>query len=122
MDRCVLRGDILKYFLADIGIRTEAATREDMKTIDCVVGIADRDARTDHADIADVVLRAGMVAACQMDVDWRLDRNPRFAPIRDPGGRALGIGKAEFATGTAGAGNQAGAHLRSLDAEPDSPD
>ena len=115
MDRRLLRRDVVKHLLPDLGVGTKAAAGEDMKAVDGVVAVADRDARADHADIADVMLRAGMVAAGEMDVDRRLDRHPRVAPVRDPGGGALGVGIAELAAGAAGAGNQPGADFRGLD-------
>src|SRR5260370_34755976 len=75
--RRLLRRDVVKHLLPDTGLRTEAAAREDMKAIDGGIAIADRDARTDQADVADVMLRAGMVATGEMDVDRRLDRHER---------------------------------------------
>ena len=39
--------------------------------------------RADQADVADVVLRAGMVAAGQVDVDGAVERDARLAPVGD---------------------------------------
>ena len=112
IDRRFLRRDIVKNLLPDFGLGTEAPAGEDMKAIDGIVGIADRDARADHADVADVMLRAGMVATGEMDVDRGVDRDPRVAPVGDSGGVVLGVGKAELAAGAAGAGDQPGAEFR----------
>ena len=43
--RRILRLDVVKHLLPDIGIRTEAAAGEQMKAIDGVVVLADRDLR-----------------------------------------------------------------------------
>ena len=51
----------------------------------------------DHADVADIVLRAGVVAAGQVDVDRRIERQPRLDMRRDRLGRALGVGGGELA-------------------------
>ena len=55
------------------------------------------------------MLRAGMMAAGQMDVDRRVERNARLAPARDLLGVTLGVGGGELAAGIAGAGDETGA-------------
>ena len=117
--RRVLGLEVVIDLLPDIGMRTEAAAGEQMIALDGVVLLADRHLGGDQADIADVVLRAGMVAAGEMDVERRVDVDPRLAPVADLGGVALGVGGGELAAGIAGAGDQAGADLRGLDRKPD---
>ena len=63
------------------------------------------------------MLRAGVMAAGQMDVDRRVERDARFAPARDLLGMALGVGSRELAAGIAGTGDQAGADGVGLDGE-----
>ena len=71
--------------------------------------------RADQADIADVVLGAGMMAAGEMDVDRRVERRRAASHhARDLGGMLLGVGGGELAAGRAGAGDQAGADRRGL--------
>ena len=90
--RRVLGLEVVIDLLPDIGIRTEPAAGEQVITLDGVVLLADRNLGADQPDIADVVLRAGMVAAGEMDVERRVDLDARFAPVADRGGMALGIG------------------------------
>src|SRR6202012_1433274 len=113
--RRVLRLEVVVDLLPDIGVRAKAAAREQMIALDRVVLLADGYLGGDQTDIADVMLRTGMVAAGDMDVEWRVDFYPRLTPVADLGGVALGIGCREFAAGIAGAGNQPGTDLRCLD-------
>jgi hypothetical protein len=64
------------------------------------------------------MLGAGMVAAGQVDIQRRVDFDPRLAPVANFGGVALGIGRRELAAGIAGTGDQPGADLRRLDRQP----
>ena len=104
-------------FLADVGVGAKTSAGEQMITLDRVVALADRHFCGDQADIADVMLRAGMVAPGEMDVEGRLDLDPALAPVADLGGMTLGVRGGEFAPLIAGAGDQAGADVGSLDGE-----
>ena len=80
--------------------------------------------RTSHlageqADVADVVLGAGMVAAGQVDVDRLVERDARLAGARDLLGVALGVGGGELAAGIAGAGDEASADRVRVGGEPE---
>ena len=101
--------------LPDIGIRTEPSAGEQVIAFDGVVILADGHFGAYQADIADVVLRAGMMATGEMDIQRGIDGHPRLAPVGDGGGMAFGIGGRELAAGIAGAGDQPGAYLRGLD-------
>src|SRR5260370_9694632 len=107
--------EIVLNLRPDVAIRTEPSTREQMISLDGVVLLSDRHFRSDQTDVADVMLRAGMMAAGQMDIERGADRHPRLAPVADRGGMALGIGRRKLAAGIAGAGDQTGAYLRGLD-------
>src|SRR5262245_61636726 len=61
--------------------RTEPAADMDVIAVDGVAVVVDRDARADQPDIADIMLRAGMMAAGEMDVDRRVERDARLAPM-----------------------------------------
>ena len=78
-----------------------------MEAIDRIAIVIDRNARTDHADVADVVLSAGVMTAGQVDIDRRLEGHAFVAPRRDLVGTFLGMGRRKAATGLAGASNQA---------------
>src|SRR5438045_4673318 len=93
-----------------------------MVTLDGIGILADIDLCGNQADVADVMLRTGVVAAGEMDVERRIDLDPRLAPVANPGRMQLGVRRREFAPRIAGAGDQPSADLRSLDVEPDSPD
>src|SRR4051812_4422510 len=85
-------------------VRTEAAADQNVVAIDCVTFLVDCYARGDQPDIADVMLRAGMVAAGEMDVHRRVERDARrLAPGGDLLGLLLGMRGGEAATGRAGA-------------------
>jgi hypothetical protein len=95
----------------NIGIRAERSAGKQVIAFDGVIALTDRHFRTDQADVADVMLRAGMVAAGQMNVQRCVDGHPWLAPVADLGRMALGIGRRELAAGIPGAGDQPGADL-----------
>src|SRR5260370_1773528 len=117
--RGVLRLEVVIELLPDVGIGAKSSAGEQVIAFDGVVFLADGHFGSDQADIADVMLRAGMMAAGEMNVERGVDGNPRLAPVADRGGMALGIGRRKLAAGIAGARDQPGAYLRSLDLEAD---
>src|SRR5258708_10459032 len=90
-----------------------------MIALDGIDTLADVHFRRDQPDIADVMLRAGMMAAGDVDVERRVDVDARLAPVADLGRMALGVRRRKPASGIAGAGNQPGTDLRRFDLEPD---
>ena len=81
--------------------------------------LADLDLGAEQADVADVMLGAGMVAAGQVDVDRLVER--RAAPRggrRSPARGALVSDAGELAAGVAGAGDQAGADAGRVPVSP----
>src|SRR3954452_10091118 len=116
--RRVLCLEVVVDLLPDVGVRTEPAAGEEMITLHRVL-LVDRHARPDQADVADVMLGTGMVAAGNVDVDRLVHLAARLAPVADLGSVALGVGGGKAATGIASAGDQAGADMRRLDREPD---
>src|SRR5215472_437464 len=113
--RRVLGFEVAIDLLSDLGLRAEAAARDEMIALDGIVALAGRDFGGKQPDVADVMLCAGMVAAGQMDVERRVDVDAPLAPIDDLGSVQLGVRGSELAAGIAGAGDEAGADLRSLD-------
>src|SRR5690242_13313345 len=113
----VFRLDVAIDLLPDLGLRPEAPACDEMIAFDGILALAGRHLRREQADVADVMLRAGMVAAGQMDVERRVDLDARFAPVGNISGMELGVGGRELAAGIAGAGDEAGADLRGLDGQ-----
>ena len=58
-----------------------------------LAGGVDRHATGEQADVADVVLRAGVGTAGEMDVDGRVEGDARLHPVGDRHRRALGVGE-----------------------------
>src|SRR6266436_1385000 len=109
--RRVLCLDVAIDFLPDIGVRAEAAPGIKVITLDRVVIASRRHFCGEQTNVADVMLRAGMMTAGEMDIERRFDRHACFAPVADLGGVTLGIGGRELAAGIAGACDQPGAYL-----------
>ena len=77
-------------FAAERRVRAEAAADIDVIAFDLLFAILDLAGK--QPDVADVVLRAGMMAARQVDVDRSVERDARLAPPGDLLGMALGVG------------------------------
>ena len=88
------------------GVGSEAAADQDVITLDRIGVLAVLHLAGQKADLGHEMLRAGMMAASQVDVDRCIERNPRLAPARDFLGMALGVGGGELAAGIAGAGDE----------------
>src|SRR6266545_3993145 len=118
----VFRLEVVIDLLPDIGIRSKAAAGEQMIALDGIDILADIHFRSDQPDIADVMLRAGMMATGDVYVERRVDVDARLAPVADLGGMKLGVRCRKPASGIAGAGDQPGTNLRGFDRQPDLPD
>src|SRR5690348_14331580 len=105
--RRIFRLDVAKNLLPDVSLRSETAAGKDVIALDRVVLGGAWHLRREQTDVADVVLRAGMVAAGEMDVERGVDLDARITPVADRGGMALGVGGREFAALVAGAGDEA---------------
>src|SRR5262249_8211488 len=118
--RAVLGLHVAVELAANAGIGAEAAADEHVEALDRVLaGRIDRHATCQETDVADVVLGAGVRAACQMDVDGSVEGNARLGPLSDRHRRALGIGEGELAAGRARAGDETGEHAGGPGREPD---
>ena len=71
-------------------VRTETAADVHVIAFDLLLAIFDLAGK--QSDVADVVLRTGMMAAGKMDVDRSVERDARLAPLRDVLGVTLGVG------------------------------
>ena len=97
--RRVLGLEVVIDLLPDISMRAKAAAREQMIALDGIDILADVNLGGDQADIADVMLRAGMVAAGQMDIKRRIELDPRLDPVADLGGMKLGVRRCKPTSG-----------------------
>ena len=104
-----LRFDVAVKFAAERGVRAEATADQHVIALDRVALLVFLNRTVEQADLGREMLRAGMMATGEMDVDRRIEREPRIAPERDLLGMALGVGGGELAAGIAGAGDEAGA-------------
>src|SRR4029079_15779403 len=89
------------------GVRPKTAADQHVITLDRIVVLVVLYLARQQADLGDVMLRAGVMAAGQMDVDRDIERNARFAPARDLFGVPLGVRGGELAAGIACAGDEA---------------
>src|SRR6516165_11157695 len=88
---------------AALGVRPEAAADVDVIALDLIAVLRHKDLSADEADVADVVLRARIRAAGEMNVERAVELHALLAPARDVLGIALGVGQREPATGIASA-------------------
>ena len=107
--RRVVRLHVAIELAGERRVRAEAAADQDVIALDGVAVLRGLHLAGEQADVADVMLRAGMMAAGEMDVDRPVELDTRLAPARDLLGVALGVGGREPAAGVAGAGDEAGA-------------
>src|SRR5256885_11559954 len=103
-----IRRDIAQDFAPEPAPVAEAAAREQVIALD--FGILVRDPGREQPDVADGVLRTGIRATGEMNVERRVDREARIEVIGDREGVALGVARRELAAGIAGAGDDSGAN------------
>src|SRR6516164_3543672 len=110
--RRIVGFDVAIDLAAALRLRTKAAADMDVIGLGLILvvgalGLANLGAK--KPDIADVMLRAGIRATGEMNVERGIERHAAFAPLRDRFGVPLGIGHRQAATGIAGAGDETGA-------------
>src|SRR5215813_8734486 len=87
-------------------IGPEAATDMDVIALDGVAVVGACNLAGEEADVANVVLRAGMVAAGEVDVEGTVESDARLAPARDLLGVTFRVRGGEAAADVAGAGHE----------------
>ncbi len=112
--RRIFSPHVLIKFASDRAVFSITAARKDVIALDSVAIVVDRDARAKKANVADVMLRAGMMTAGEMDIDRRVERRRSFAICGDLVRMTLGVRSGETTTETSCAGHEAGADGRSL--------
>ena len=95
-----------------------AAADHQVIALDLLVA-AGIDLGREQADIADVMLGAGIRAAGQMNVDRLVEGDAFIQMIADGQRVALRVGEREFAAGIAGAGDETAANIADLRGEPE---
>ena len=96
---------------------TKPAAHMNVVALDLIV-LTGSDFGGKQADVANVVLCAGMMAARDVDVDGLIHRQSRVHMIGDAKRIALGVGSGEFATCVPCASHQTGSDRRSAPMEP----
>src|SRR5436305_12973838 len=107
--RRILGFDIPVNLAAERRVVAEPAADQHVIAVDRLAFFVDRNARGDQPDVADVMLRAGMMAAGEMDVHRRVERDARLAPRGDLLRLLLGVRGGKTAAGRTGAGDEPGA-------------
>src|SRR5258708_37122011 len=101
--RRVLRFEVVIDLLPDIGVGTEPSAGEQMIAFDVVVILADGHFGAEKADIADVMLFAGMMTAAQKDIHRADEWHPSLSPVATEGSITLGLGHRNSRNSTDGA-------------------
>ena len=101
--------DALEDLAAERFVVAEAAANEDVVAFFGFAG--DFDGGAEEADVADVMLGAGVRAAGEMDVDRLIEGEFFLEVIGEFAGVFFGVGGREFAIGVAGAGDEAAADV-----------
>jgi len=81
--RRVFGNNVAVELAAERGVRTKAAADENVIALDRIVVFVRLDLAGEQADLRYIMLRTGMVAAGQMNIDRRVERNACLAPGRD---------------------------------------
>ena len=105
---CAFTSRKISWPIAPLG--AIAATGDNVIAIDRVTLVIDAHPCRDEPDVADIMLSAGMMAACQMNIDRLIECDARFAPCCDILRMGLGVGGGELAAARTGAGDESGAN------------
>src|SRR5215471_12478135 len=120
--RRIPRLHVVEDLASEPRLWTEAAANENVITLDRIAIFGHLHLGREQADVADVVLRAGMMTAGQVDIDRPVEFDAFLAPARNILGVALRVGGCELATDIAGAGDKAGTDGRRFGREAEGGD
>src|ERR1700733_5763851 len=101
--------DVAVKLAAERRVRAKAAADKDVIALDRIGVLVRQHLARQQSDFRNVMLRARVMAAGQMNVDRRVERDAGVAPPCDVLRVALGVGSGTLAAGIAGASDQAGA-------------
>ncbi len=110
--RRILGSHVAVKLARQAGVRTKTAADMHVIAFHRVAIIGNRDPRAEQPDVADVVLRARMMAASEMDIHRAVDLDACLAPAGDVLGMLLGVRGREAAAAVAGARHQPGTDRR----------
>src|ERR1700730_11423174 len=108
--RRIFRLDVMVDFAPDARVGAKAAADVNVISFDRIALLRHRYPGAKQADVADIMLRAGIGAAGEMDVHGRIELHTRLAPPRNLLRVALGVEESKPAAGISGAGYEAGAN------------
>src|SRR5262249_47160541 len=97
--RCIFGFDVAVDFGAALGLRTEAAADMDVIGLGRIFVVGALGLGAEKPDIADVMLRTGIWAAGEMNIERGIERHAALAPLRDRFGMPLGVGHSKAAAG-----------------------
>lgn len=101
----IVEGDAFIDFTGDgLGV-VDSASEDDVVTFDFFATLKFHGG-PHEADVADVVLGAGMVTTGEVNIDGLIEFDFGLEVLAKDDGLAFGIGSGEFATGVAGAGDE----------------
>src|SRR5258708_29933376 len=101
---------------ADAALIAGAAADIDGVALDHVLALGH--AHAEQADIADIMLRAGMRAAGEMDIERLVERQPGVEMLDERRGVALGVARRKLTSRVAGAGDDTAAQVARRPIEP----
>src|SRR5256885_744390 len=108
----LFEGNSLEHLPPDGLVVTESATDEDVITFNCFAGYFDF--RAEQTDVTQVMLRAGVRAAGQVNVDRLVKLDTLFEIVGQFKRVAFGVRRRELAIGIASASDQSTAQVRLL--------
>src|SRR6476660_7671986 len=79
--RRILRLHVVEKLAGEHRVWSKSAADVNVIALDRIAVVADGDARRQEADVADIVLRAGMMAAGEMNIHRPVEGDARFAPV-----------------------------------------
>src|SRR5262245_55273113 len=88
------------------GVGAKTATDQHVIALDRISLLVVLHLAGQQPDFRNEMLRAGMMAAGEVDIDRRVECDARLAPTGDLLGMALGVGGGKLAAGIAGAGDE----------------
>src|SRR5262249_31742983 len=113
--RCVFSDNVAVKLATERGVRAEAAADENVIALDRIVVFVRLNLAGEQTDLRYKMLRTGMVAAGQMNIDRRVERNARLAPGGDVLGVTFGVGGREFAARVSSARDETGTERIRMD-------
>ena len=110
----VLRSHVSSQQASDRSLVGIAPANMQMIALDLIPFIVHCDFCADEAYIADIMLRARMVTASEMNIDRRIQQEMRIHVIGDFQRMSFGVGRRKFTSSISSAGDKTCAYVRDL--------